>query len=436
MSLVFSCCLLTAIEGVTANCCAQSASPRPDEKASADKKATNDKPSKPEPLSKKEFSISSPDPLANSMEYDNSLGPHLFTTFAEDQRAIWTSPSHLGLTDADWLLPLGVVAGGMLATDAEVSKHLSNSPSRLKYSNDFSNYGIASLAATAGGLYLWGRIRHDDHKRETGFLAGEAAIDSLAATYALKYVFGRERPLQSNFLGNFWQGGDSFPSEHSSAAWSIAGVIAHEYPGPLTSIFAYGLASAVSASRVDAKQHFPTDVLVGSAIGWFVAQEVYRHRHDPELGGEWQTYPESRDEGPSRMLGGAGSPYVELDSWIYPAIERLAALGYIHSEYLGMRPWTRIECVHLVQEAGDAIQADASVPEQADQIYSTLATEFRGDLDESSLEGERIVRLESVYAGATDISGPADCRSDGTRRTETDLHGQQCPRASATSQGG
>ena len=407
MSLVFSCCLLAAIEGVTANCYAQSASPQLNEKTSANKKATNDKPLKPEPRSKKEFSSSFSDPLANSIDSDNSLGPHLFTNIAEDQRAIWTSPSHLGLADADWLLPLGVVAGGMLATDTEVSKHLSNSPSRLKYSNDFSNYGIASLAATAGGLYIWGRIRHDDHKRETGFLAGEAAINSLAATYALKYAFGRERPLQGNYQGNFWQGGDSFPSEHASAAWSVAGVIAHEYPGPLTSIFAYGLASAISASRVDAKQHFPTDVLVGSAIGWFVAQEVYRRHHDPELGGgEWETYAESRDEGPGRVLGSAGSPYVELDSWIYPAIERLAALGYIHSEYLGMRPWTRIECAQLVQEAGDAIRADASASKEANQVYSALAMEFRSDLDESSLEGERFVRLESFYAGVTDISGP------------------------------
>lgn len=422
---MFSCCLLTAIEGVTANCCAQYASPQPDEKASADKKTTNDKPSKPEPLSKTEFSSSFSDPLANSMEYDNSLGPHLFTNIAEDQRAIWTSPSHLGLTDADWLLPLGVVAGGMLATDTEVSKHLSNSPSRLKYSNDLSDYGIASLAATAGGLYIWGRITHDDHKRETGFLAGEAAIDSLAATYALKYAFGRQRPLQNDYHGNFWQGGDSFPSEHSSAAWSIAGVIAHEYPGPLTSIFAYGLASAVSASRVDAKQHFPTDVLVGSAIGWFVAQEVYRRHHDPELGGgEWQTYRESRDEGPGRVLGGAGSPYVELGSWIYPAIERLAALGYIHSGYLGMRPWTRIECAQLVQQAGDAIRADASVPEQATQVYSALAMEFRSDLDESGAEGERFVRLESVYAGATDISGPPLHDSDHFGQTIINNYGR------------
>lgn len=202
-------------------------------------------------------------------------------------------------------------------------------------------------------------------------------------------------------------------------------MIAHEYPGPLTSIFAYGLASAVSASRVDAKQHFPTDVLVGSAIGWFVAQEVYRRHHDPELGGgEWQTYAESREETPRRSPGNMGSPYVELDSWIYPAIERLAALGYIHSEYLGMRPWTRIECAQLVEEAGDAIRDDAPVPEEADRLYSALAEEFRGDLDENGGDGERSVHLESVYAGATEINGPPLHDSDHFGQTIINDYGR------------
>src|SRR5258708_31314456 len=101
----------------------------------------------------------------------------------------------------------------------------------------------------------------------------------------MKYAFGRERPLQDNYRGRFGQGGVSFPSEHAAAVWSIASVIAHEYPGPLTSLFVYGLASAVSASRISAKQHFPSDVLVGSAIGWFEGMYVYRTHHDPRIGG-------------------------------------------------------------------------------------------------------------------------------------------------------
>jgi hypothetical protein len=67
-----------------------------------------------------------------------------------------------------------------------------------------------------------------------------------------------------------------------------------------------------------------------------------------------------------------GSPYVELDSWIYPAIERLTALGYIHDVFLGMRPWTGLECARLVQEAGEAMDSSGSVPSSANQLRTAL----------------------------------------------------------------
>jgi len=402
---VLSCCLLTAIT----NCYAQSPSPQPSESSSTDKNAAMEKTAEQEQNSEGDSSSEIADSVANSIGDDNFLGLQLLRNIAEDQRAIWTSPQHLRLIDADWLLPMGAVTGISLATDTDVSRHLSNSPSRLANSNTFSNVGLASLAGAGAGLYLWGHVTHDDHKRETGFLAAEAALNALALTYTTQYTFGRERPLVNDFEGKFWQGGDSFPSAHASAAWAIASVIAHEYPGPLTSVFAYGLASAVSMSSVTAKEHFPTDVLIGSAIGWFTGQVVYRHHHDPELGGsDWQTYAESREENPSRGPStSAGSPFVELDSWIYPAIIRLAALGYIHSEFLGMRPWTRIECAQLVAEAGDAIRVDASVPDEADQLYAALAGEFHSELESSDGGGALSLHVESLYAGTTQITGPA-----------------------------
>lgn len=401
---VLSCCLLAATGVLSTGCSAQgqpqSSSASSDESVTKTQQSTL-KPADVTPQAQ-------PDSANDSADYDTSLGPHLIKSLAEDQKEIWTSPTRLQLSDADWLLPLGIAIGGSLATDTEVSKHLSNSPSHLNYSNDFSNYGIGALVGVDAGLYFWGRLTHDDHKREAGYLAGEAAINSLALTYAAKYAFERERPMQDDFQGRFWQsGGDSFPSEHAAAAWSVASVLAHEYPGPLTSLFAYGMASAIGASRVSAKQHFPADVLVGSAIGWFVGQEVYRHHHDPELGGsDWQTYTESRDQERGRNPGNVGSPYVELDSWVYPAIERLAGWGFINSEFLGMRPWTRIECAELVQEAGDKIEAEVSVPKEVDETYSTLADEFRGDIEDMEGGNQPSVRLESVYAGMTDIDGP------------------------------
>jgi hypothetical protein len=348
------------------------------------------------------------DPQTNPSAYENTVGVQFVKHLAADQYTIWTSPARLRFSDADWLLPLGAATGILFATDSDVSRHLSNSPSRLKYSTDISNYGLASMMAASGGLYLWGHFTHEEHKRETGLLAGEAVINSLAVDYAVKYAFARERPLQDSYRGDFFKGGgDSFPSVHSAAAWAAAGVIAHEYPGAVPTVLSYGLAAAISASRITDKQHFPSDVLIGGAIGWFTAEEVYRHHHNPELGGrDWQTYPESIDEGPGRKTTSVGSPYVELDSWIYPAIERLAAMGYIHSEYMGIRPWTRSQCEELIEEAGDEMRAQGSASDSANQLYIALDEEFNRDVAASAAGGPASATLESVYARVTGINGP------------------------------
>ena len=46
-----------------------------------------------------------------------------------------------------------------------------------------------------------------------------------------------------------------------------------------------------------------------------------------------------------------GSPYVPIGNWVYPALDRLIARGYIKSAFQGLRPWTRITCAELVTEA-------------------------------------------------------------------------------------
>ncbi|MFB3814980.1 MAG: capsule assembly Wzi family protein [Terriglobales bacterium] len=100
----------------------------------------------------------------------------------------------------------------------------------------------------------------------------------------------------------------------------------------------------------------------------------------------------------------AGSVYVPLDSWVYPALGRLAALGYVRSNILGMRPWTRLECARLLAEAEDRItEAD---DREAAQLYKALAEEFARD--SGMLNGDRPLGLqvESVRVGMTNISGP------------------------------
>jgi membrane-associated phospholipid phosphatase len=172
-------------------------------------------------------------------------------------------------------VPIGGVAAGLMVTDRDTSFYLSNSPKKLRNYREFSNCGAAGMADVAGSLYLWGRASGDPHKQEAGILSGEAAVDAPLVSTALKFVTGRERPTKDSARGKFWQGGDSFPSDHAAGAWAVASLLAHEYPGPFTRIFVYGAATAISVSRIQGKQHFPSDVLVGSGIGWLTGWQVY-----------------------------------------------------------------------------------------------------------------------------------------------------------------
>jgi membrane-associated phospholipid phosphatase len=332
------------------------------------------------------------------------------TDFANDQKQIWTSPARVRLADTGWLVPFAGVTAGLFATDQQYSASLSNNPSTLRHYKTISNAGIASLVGAGAGMYLMSFPTHNEHWRETGLLAGEAAIDSLIPVEVMKYSLGRERPYQANGSGAFFQGGTSFPSEHAAAAWAIAGVFAHEYPGTLPKLLSYGLASAVSFSRVHAKQHFPSDVFVGSVLGYLIAQSVYSRRHDPDLrGGSWASPREFVEERTAR--GGnvyspayMGSPYVPLDSWIYPALERLAALGYVRTAILGLRPWTRLECARQLNEASE-LAADADAPSYVADLHAALAQEFAPEFQLMSGERNLQAQVESVYSRALGISG-------------------------------
>jgi hypothetical protein len=183
-------------------------------------------------------------------------------------------------------------------------------------------------------------------------------------------------------------------------------VWAHEYPGWFSQIAAYGLASTVSITRVTAKQHFASDTIIGGALGWYLARQVYRAHHDPELGGSgWGNVFEERTGERGHNPNYMASPYVELDSWIYPALERLIALGYIQSEVLGMRPWTRMACARLLDDAEDRFPNNGLEEGEAGRIYAALTSEFKAEI--AKLDGAANVdaRVESVYTRMMGISG-------------------------------
>lgn len=200
-----------------------------------------------------------------------------------DQAAIWTSPARI--RDSNALVPVLLVvatAGAITADHQVMSTVVSQDASLNNHAVTASNGLVGGFIALPVAMYGLGHIRRDDHATETGILGGEAIVDSLVVNEVLKLVSERERPTVDNAKGKFFQSGvgfsSAFPSNHSVIAWSSAAIIASEYDGTLTQLTAYSLATGVSLTRVLGRQHFPSDVVVGSAVGWLVGRYVF-HKH-------------------------------------------------------------------------------------------------------------------------------------------------------------
>ncbi len=195
-------------------------------------------------------------------------------------------PRFIRAADAKWLLPLTGAAVASFATDEKtMSEVVSSNPSFNQTSRNVSDGLRDGFIAVPVLMLGVGQFAHADHARETGILASEAMIDAYAVGALIKVASFRERPFTDRSEGSFYRlsaGTDSsFISGHSLVAWSSAAVLAEEYPNHWVQAGIYTLAGGVSLTRVLGQEHFPSDVLLGSAAGWLIGHYVYRahHRH-------------------------------------------------------------------------------------------------------------------------------------------------------------
>jgi len=101
------------------------------------------------------------------------------------------------------------------------------------------------------------------------------------------------------------------------------------------------------------------------------------------------------------------SPYIPVDSWVYPAVLRLYSLGFLDHVYLGLRPWTRASLSHMLEDTGTNIETadEGPVKDQARKIYEALNRELHLDADGSCSTHIGTVNIESTYTVARAISG-------------------------------
>jgi membrane-associated phospholipid phosphatase len=313
---------------------------------------------------------------------------------ARDQRAIFASPVRAAAKEWKWVVPALGGLGYLIATDQRtMTERLHTDAQARERSSRVANAGVIGLAAMPAFLYWRGWRHADDESTGAATAAARAAVDSIVAAEVLRLAVGRERPARRNGAGAFETGprlDAGFPSLHAAGAWSIASVLARRYPGWLTQVGVYGAAAAVSVSRVTGREHFPSDVVAGSLLGFLVGRFVDRDSSHPHPAA---AAPEETSQAP------AGSAYVPLDSWIYGSLDRLAALGLIPSQTSGLRPWTRDECRRQTLEAERNLESrGAAVSRMAREMVSALRAELDG--------GAGGAVLESVYTRNGVIAGP------------------------------
>jgi hypothetical protein len=214
------------------------------------------------------------------------LGTDYILDFATDTKAILTSTSRWG--PSNWIklsLIVGITAA--IADEEEdlqawVQEHRdSRTESVARFAKPFGDgkYTLPALAT----LYVAGHLSDSDRARRTALLGIESFVVTGIFTETLKHTTHKHRPRSGDLENIIWDGPRatkanlSFPSGHAASAFALATVVASEYGDhaavpPLT----YGAAALCALSRVHDNAHWASDVIIGSAIGYFTAKAIVR----------------------------------------------------------------------------------------------------------------------------------------------------------------
>lgn len=200
----------------------------------------------------------------------------------EDAKAYVAAPLHWD--ERDWLYFGGTVASlaAVHTVDDDVRDHYAGSdPAALDGEDPHSTDDAIAAAVLVAGTWLLAGITDDPGGwRELGSML-EASAFTLASTEVFKFTLGRSRPNETTDPDEWFAGGDSFPSMHSSLAFAIGTVFAESGNGRhrvLRRIVGYGVAGATAYARVEHNAHWTTDVVAGAALGLATAQFTLNRR--------------------------------------------------------------------------------------------------------------------------------------------------------------
>ena len=211
-------------------------------------------------------------------------------------RSVVTGHPEIG-RNSTWMMA-GALGGGIavslfdsrLLTD---TRRLGNHTEMDRGSAIGNAIGGPGPIALGLALYAGGRVTGDGCVTTTGREVVRAVLVSGGLTAMIKGAVGRSRPFASPGDADEYDPGHgflnsargSFPSGHTSAAFAAATVLVREmnWTHPRTRLILDPLllsgATFVGFSRVYDQQHWPSDVVVGAALGAITGYEVVAHAH-------------------------------------------------------------------------------------------------------------------------------------------------------------
>jgi membrane-associated phospholipid phosphatase len=226
------------------------------------------------------------DSLSTSCEVN--LDKTYFTSYFTDSWKIISSP--VRWQGKEWMAAAAVGGVSVLAywqDDAIRDLFQRNRSEHLDHAAEYffeplgRGYVCLSIAA---GFYLAGEVGNRNKLKETGLAAFKSVVLTSVFTYVLKYATQRHDPQADHPPDpRIWEGPfgsyehTSFPSGHSAAIFALASVISTAYKDRVwVPVLSYSLASLAAVSRIYEDEHWSSDVIIGSALGFAVGKLVYK----------------------------------------------------------------------------------------------------------------------------------------------------------------
>lgn len=129
--------------------------------------------------------------------------------------------------------------------------------------NNYVNVGIPAA------LFVTGLIKNDADMKQNALYIGTNAVTTELLNLLIKKLVKRPRPFITNMCLTpvYRPGSYSFPSGHTSSAFSSGVSLARAYPRWYVIVPSLLWASSVGYSRMYLGVHYPSDVAAGAVLG-------------------------------------------------------------------------------------------------------------------------------------------------------------------------